>query len=98
MPDYTIQRRHLVLQSGLPVSAVTCHGLGLPRARAAAATVSDSARPKLEQGIQIGDVLGNRAIVWSRADRPSRLIVEWDTTPRSAAINSSARRTSSPTP
>lgn len=33
--------------------------------------------PLLEQGIQIGDVHDGRAIVWSRADRPSRMMVEY---------------------
>ncbi len=38
-----------------------------------------AARPVLAQGVQAGDVTGGRAIVWSRADRPSRLSVEWST-------------------
>lgn len=49
----------------------------LAPARAPAAVPSDGARPLAEFGIQIGDVTGDRAIVWSRADRPSRLVVEW---------------------
>ncbi|HXF45711.1 MAG TPA: alkaline phosphatase D family protein, partial [Burkholderiaceae bacterium] len=28
-------------------------------------------------GLQIGDVTGDRALVWARADRPARLWVEW---------------------
>ena len=31
--------------------------------------------PQLEQGIQIGDVRANRAVIWSRSDRPARLLV-----------------------
>jgi alkaline phosphatase D len=42
--------------------------------------VASQARPQLPDGVQIGDVLRNRAIVWARADRPSRLIVEYATT------------------
>ncbi len=34
--------------------------------------------PRLEHGIQIGDVHQTGAIVWSRADRPSRMLVEFD--------------------
>jgi alkaline phosphatase D len=41
---------------------------------------AESGRPRLEHGVQSGDVTGGRAIVWSRADRPARLVVEWDTT------------------
>ena len=33
--------------------------------------------PMLEQGVQFGDVTDGRAIVWSRADRPSRMMVEY---------------------
>lgn len=38
---------------------------------------SDTLRPKMPQGIQFGDVTANRAIVWSRADRPARMLVEY---------------------
>jgi alkaline phosphatase D len=41
---------------------------------------AQSALPRLEHGVQSGDVTDGRAIVWSRADRPSRFVVEWDTT------------------
>ena len=30
-------------------------------------------------GLQIGDVVADRAIVWSRADKPARMLVEWST-------------------
>ena len=30
-------------------------------------------------GVQNGDVQADRAIVWSKTDRPARLIVEWST-------------------
>lgn len=36
-------------------------------------------RPAITDGVQAGDALGERAIVWSRCDRPARLWVEWDT-------------------
>lgn len=39
-------------------------------------------RPAIAQGVQSGDVLRDRAIVWSRTDRPARMVVEWDTTDR----------------
>jgi alkaline phosphatase D len=37
-------------------------------------------RPVITHGVAAGDVTGGRAIVWSRADRPARLVVEWSTT------------------
>ncbi len=33
-----------------------------------------------ELPVQSGDVLGDRAIIWSRALRPGRMVVEWSTT------------------
>ena len=41
---------------------------------------AESARPSAPYGASVGDVVPGRAIVWSRADRPARLVVEWDTT------------------
>ena len=34
-------------------------------------------RPALSQGVAAGDVTATRALVWSRADGPSRMIVRW---------------------
>ncbi|WCM52127.1 alkaline phosphatase D family protein [Pseudomonas sp. WJP1] len=53
-------------------------GLLLPGlAPAVIASVKD--RPQLTDGVQSGDLLGDKAIVWSRCDRPARMVVEWDT-------------------
>jgi alkaline phosphatase D len=38
--------------------------------------VAHAESPKVEQGIQFGDVNDGRAIVWSRSDRPARMWVE----------------------
>lgn len=40
----------------------------------------DSVRPGIAAGTASGDVTGDRAIVWSRTDRPARMLVEWSTT------------------
>ncbi|WP_411886985.1 alkaline phosphatase D family protein [Hydrocarboniphaga effusa] len=51
---------------------------GVLAARQAPVVVAaDASRPRADWGLQIGDVLADRAIVWSRADRESRLVVEW---------------------
>ena len=44
------------------------------------AQTSAASRPRLAQGVQSGDVMRDGAIVWSRADRPSRMFVEYATT------------------
>src|SRR5256885_3391985 len=57
----------------------------LPRRRAwaegpgPAVVTSEGARPAVPYGVQSGDVTSEGAIVWSRSDRSSRLIVEWAT-------------------
>jgi alkaline phosphatase D len=56
----------------------------LQRAAAAlvfpAAVRSPQSVPRIDNGIQIGDPLADRALVWARSDRPSRLLVEYATT------------------
>jgi alkaline phosphatase D len=42
---------------------------------------ADGSRPIITHGVQTGDVVDNRAVVWSRADRPSRMWVEVSKTP-----------------
>ncbi|MFN9741757.1 MAG: alkaline phosphatase D family protein [Acidobacteriota bacterium] len=36
-------------------------------------------RPRITHGVQSGDVTADRAIIWSRTDRPARLIVDYAT-------------------
>ena len=54
--------------------------------------LADTARPVITHGVQSGDVLAERAIIWSRADRPSRMWVDW------SLEESFARRTRVPGP
>ena len=49
-------------------------------ARAPAIVQSEAMRPAMPQGVAAGDVTAGRAIVWSRSDRPARLVVEYATT------------------
>src|SRR5262249_37773744 len=52
--------------------------LVLPRsvyAQAPAIVTSERSRPQVPSGLQIGDVTGDRALIWSRTDRPARMYV-----------------------
>ncbi|AIJ21861.1 alkaline phosphatase D family protein [Amycolatopsis methanolica] len=70
----TEQTRRSALRSGLVGAGVLAAGvLGSPFAKAALVRKD---RPVLTHGIQSGDVTPNSALVWTRADRPSRMIVE----------------------
>jgi alkaline phosphatase D len=37
-------------------------------------------RPAISHGVQSGDVTTDAGVVWARADRPSRMLVDWATT------------------
>lgn len=59
-------------------SSFTCssHLLALAISSLSLIAHADDA-PKMAQGIQIGDVDNGRAVIWSRADRPSRMMLEY---------------------
>jgi phosphodiesterase/alkaline phosphatase D-like protein len=67
MSEFDLGRRRVMQAVGA--------GLLLPGlAPAVIASVKD--RPQLTDGVQSGDLLGDRAMVWSRSDRPARMVVE----------------------
>jgi alkaline phosphatase D len=41
--------------------------------------VSDRERPQIPCGVMSGDPTGGRAIIWSKTDRPARMLVEYAT-------------------
>jgi alkaline phosphatase D len=47
---------------------------------APAVVTPDVSRPAIPYGVSSGDVTSNAAIIWSRADRPSRMTVEYAAT------------------
>ncbi|CBV42268.1 alkaline phosphatase D family protein [Halomonas elongata] len=52
-------------------------GVALGTAMAAPAIVlAETRRPMITSGVMSGDMLTNRAMIWSRADRPSRMLLE----------------------
>jgi alkaline phosphatase D len=61
--------------------AAVCGAAARPSfGQAPAVITSDAARPSAAFGVTAGDVDTNRAIIWSRTDRPARLVVEYATT------------------
>jgi len=68
--------RRTVLRAGFLASGTLLAGsAAVPPAMAAPALVR-SGRPGLTHGVQTGDVTAHGGIVWARADRPSRMLVE----------------------
>ncbi|NBF02451.1 alkaline phosphatase [Pseudomonas sp. Fl5BN2] len=83
MSEFNLGRRRIMQIAGA--------GLLMPSlAPAVIASVKD--RPQLTDGVQSGDLLGDRAMIWSRSDRPARMVVEWDT----RSVFSNPRRSVSP--
>ncbi|WP_106402322.1 alkaline phosphatase D family protein [Actinocorallia populi] len=70
----TLDRRDL-LRAGLLAGGA----LALPAGVAAPAFAR--ARPAITHGVQAGEVTGGGALVWTRADRPSRMLVDYGTRP-----------------
>jgi alkaline phosphatase D len=68
-----LSRRHLLATGGAGLITLTS-GLAFPRISRAAD------RPQITHGLQSGDVSANSAVVWARADRPSRALFEVATT------------------
>jgi alkaline phosphatase D len=75
--DSRFSRRSFLQQATLGSVALTGIGGILYSKQAPAIVASDTVRPMASWGLQIGDVIDGRAIVWSRADRAARMIVEW---------------------
>lgn len=76
MPKFRISRRSLIgaAAGGAALAAAPRLVFGQ---RAPGAVTPDRLRPAIPLGVQSGDVSGDRGVVWSKTDRPSRLWVEW---------------------
>ena len=70
-----ISRRELLI-GGLGIAGLkpgaTYEGAGI--------VTQENARPAIPQGVAAGDVTPDRAVIWSRTDRPARMVVEYSTT------------------
>lgn len=74
-----LPRRQFITQS----TAMGALTLATPRLVSAAPAIltSNRARPVITHGVQIGDPRSRAAMIWSRCDRPSRMIIEHSLTP-----------------
>ncbi len=78
MPERRTLPKNLVSGAGL---ALTGSRIGdvLAQGVAPAVVTSDRLRPQVLGGVMSGDTTATSGIVWSRADRPLRMIVEYST-------------------
>jgi alkaline phosphatase D len=79
-----ITRRRFLLRCTLTGGGIIATDLlsksGLAQVGAPAIVTSDNGRPNIPYGVASGDITSNSAIVWSRTDRPARMIVDYATT------------------
>jgi len=76
--EYQKSRRIFMKNAGLALSAGVVPSMaGLSGVLTSLNTKAIAGPPQLTHGIQFGDVMADRAIIWSRADRPGRMLVEY---------------------
>jgi alkaline phosphatase D len=76
------RRRFLVtsaLTSGGLISANLVSKSGLAQSAAPGIVTSEKMRPQIPYGVASGDVSRDQAVIWSKSDRVSRMIVDYDT-------------------
>jgi alkaline phosphatase D len=78
-----VNRRRFVTMATSSVAAVATGAIASPGLSRAAS------RPRMTHGIQSGDVSCDAGVVWARADRPARMLVEVATTDSFKDIRSS---------
>src|SRR3712207_3403108 len=76
MTTIRISRRHALMGAS---SALVVPRMSYGQGTAPVPIAMESARPKADWGAATGDVTADRAILWSRADRTSRMLVDWST-------------------
>jgi alkaline phosphatase D len=69
-----MNRRRFLALTGAGVLLPHCARSGFP-----AIIASSQSIPVAASGVQVGDVRATSGVVWSRADRAARMIVEWST-------------------
>ena len=76
-----ITRRRLIESAvkACAAGSILRHSAAAQSGTAPAIVKADAARPAIQQGVAVGDVTTGRAVVWSRTDRPARMLVEYAT-------------------
>ena len=75
-----LMTRRQLLVSGTALGGAWIAGLpGAARGQAPGLVTPDRMRPQALQGIMSGDATASEAVIWSRADRPARMLIEYAT-------------------
>ncbi|MEN9868598.1 MAG: hypothetical protein RL748_4188 [Pseudomonadota bacterium] len=75
-PSPPLPRRAFLQQLGAAAS-LTLPGWSMAQPQRSAAIINpDSARPQMPSGVMSGDTSATQATIWSRSDRPARMLVD----------------------
>ncbi len=89
MTDLILPRRAFIGGTLAAAASTLLSARGwLPSHGAPAIITSDRLRPVMPSGVQTGDPLADRALLWSRSDRPAILHVDWSTSDRFTNVRS----------
>jgi alkaline phosphatase D len=76
-----INRRQFLLSSAIASSSIIASDFlvksGLAQTTSSGIITRDQMRPNILSGVASGDITNNGGVIWSRSDRPSRMIVEY---------------------
>ena len=78
MPEWSISSRRQFLKVGAAGAAGAVLPSWATTKGAPAIVTAQSERPLALQGLTLGDPGNGSIVVWSRSDRPARMVVEWD--------------------
>ena len=76
-----LSRRRFLFSSAIALSGLITANCSAKdtSAQAPGIITSEKMRPKIPYGVASGDVNGNSAVIWSRSDKPARMIVDFAT-------------------
>lgn len=86
-----MRTRYLMTRRGLIERGTALAGAAVLAGTARRGLAAGGGQVAAPYGVQVGDLAGDRAILWSRADRAARMAVRWSTTesmadPRTAPV------------
>ena len=73
----TVASRRRFLKASMATAAGVIVPVWTLTGRAAAIITADEERPQALQGLHFGDPGDGAVVVWSRSDRPARMLIEW---------------------
>lgn len=80
--SFRLNRRQFLLRSAITAGGIISTNFVSKSqvfAEAPAIITSDKMRPAIPYGVASGDISNDSIVIWSRSDRPAKMIVEYST-------------------